>query len=138
MTYKQPVSSLDFAATMAALSGAGGGSKDKPLDGVNLIPYLTGKNPGAPHEVLYLRKFDQQRYSVRKDKHKLVIPYSKGKPQLYNLDEDIGESRNLASVKPEILAELNDLRKKWSSQLMEPTFRGLIHLPSWRKNKKKK
>jgi arylsulfatase A-like enzyme len=137
VTYDQPVSSLDFAATMVTLSGAMV-SRDKPLDGVNLIPYLTGKKTGSPHEVLYLRKFDQQRFSVRRGKYKLVIPHKAGRPQLYNLDEDMGETRDLASTNPKILAELNDLRKEWSSQLMEPTFMGLIHLPSWNKNKKKK
>ena len=142
-TYDHPVSSLDFAATMVALSGAKV-DKAKPLDGVNIIPYLTGKNPNPPHEVLYLRKFDQQSYSARKRNYKLVIPFRNGKPQLYDLDEDIGETSNLASSKPKILAELNDLRKEWVAQLIDPTFKGLIHLkkgsrrPSPNKNKKNK
>ncbi len=142
-TYDHPVSSLDFAATMVALSGAKV-DKDKPLDGVNLVPYLVGKNPNSPHEVLFLRKYDDKRYSVRKGNFKLVIPFRNGKPQLYDLDEDIGETRNLASAKPKILAELNALRKEWSAQLIDPTFKGLIHLkrgsgpPSPNKNKNKK
>jgi arylsulfatase A-like enzyme len=142
-TYDHPVSSLDFAATMVALSGAKV-DKGKPLDGVNLIPYLVGKNSNSPHEVLFLRKYDDKRYSVRKGNFKLIIPFRNGKPQLYDLDEDIGETRNLASAKPKILAELNALRKEWSAQLIDPTFKGLIHLqrsfgpPSPNKNKNKK
>jgi arylsulfatase A-like enzyme len=136
-TYDHPVSSLDFAATMVALSGAKV-DKDKPLDGVNLIPYLKGDNAELPHESLYLRKFDQQRYSVRRGKYKLVIPFFNGKPRLYDLDEDIGETIDLATVKPKILSELDALRQKWSAQLIEPTFMGLIHLPSRNKKKNKK
>lgn len=136
-TYDHPVSSLDFAATMAALSGAKV-DKAKPLDGVNIIPYLTGKNPNPPHEVLYLRKFDDKRFSVRKGKYKLAIPFRNGKPQLYDLDEDVGETRDLASAKPKILSELDVLLKEWSAQLIEPTFMGLIHLPSRNKKKNKK
>ena len=135
--YDHPVSSLDFAATMADLSGAKV-DKAKPLDGVNLIPYLKGENTELPHEALYLRKFDQQRYSVRKGKYKLVIPFLNGKPQLYDLEEDIGETSDLALVKPKILSELDALRREWSAQLIEPTFMGLIHLPSRNKKKNKK
>ena len=135
--YDHPVSSLDFAATMADLSGAKV-DKAKPLDGVNLIPYLKGENTELPHEALYLRKFDQQRYSVRKGKYKLVIPFLNGKPQLYDLEEDIGETSDLALVKPKILSELDALRQEWSAQLIEPTFMGLIHLPSRNKKKNKK
>jgi arylsulfatase A-like enzyme len=135
--YDHPVSSLDFAATMVALSGAQV-DKAKPLDGVNLIPYLKGENTELPHEALYLRKFDQQRYSVHKGKYKLVIPFLNGKPQLYDLEEDIGETSDLALVKPKILSELDALRQEWSAQLIEPTFMGLIHLPSRNKKKNKK
>jgi arylsulfatase A-like enzyme len=135
--YDHPVSSLDFAATMADLSGAKV-DKAKPLDGVNLIPYLKGENTELPHEALYLRKFDQQRYSVRKGKYKLVIPFLNGKPQLYDLEEDIGETSDLALVKPKILSELDALRQEWSAQLIEPTFMGLIHLPLRNKKKNKK
>ena len=133
--YHHPVSSLDFAATMVDLSGAKV-DKAKPLDGVNLIPYLKGENTDLPHEYLYLRKFDQQRYSVRKGKYKLVIPFPNGKPQLYDLEDDVGETSDLALDKPKILSELNTIRQDWSAQLIEPSFMGLIHLPT--RNKKKK
>src|SRR5690606_8866134 len=58
MVYDKPVLSLDIFATIAALAGASTNSA-RPLDGVNLMPYLTGKNTGAPHKAIYLRKFDQ-------------------------------------------------------------------------------
>ena len=52
--YDNAISSLDIFATIAALSKVPI-KKDRPLDGVNLIPYLTGKNKGLPHETIYLR-----------------------------------------------------------------------------------
>jgi len=50
--YDQPVISLDVAATAVELAGLG---KDAKLDGVNIVPYLTGEKSGAPHEALFRR-----------------------------------------------------------------------------------
>ena len=127
--YEQPVSSLDILATMAGLTGVPV-ADERPLDGVNLIPYLTGKDKGKPHDVLYLRKWDQQRYAVRKGDYKLVI-IGDGAPQLFNLEKDISEKDIIIRKNPEIAEELDKLRLEWDSELMEPQFLGLIHTDSW-------
>jgi len=127
-----PVLSLDIFGTIAALSGARI-APQRPLDGVNLIPCLTGGKGGKPHDVTYLRKFDQQRYSVRMGDHKLVIPGPGKRAELYNLATDIAEETNLAAENPEKLAELEKLRKAWEAELMDPRFLGLIHSDSWKK-----
>jgi arylsulfatase A-like enzyme len=131
--YEKPVSSLDIAATMVALTGAHPDPKH-PLDGVNLIPYLTGKKEGAPHEAIYLRKFDQNKFAVRQDDFKLVIPWKGGAPQLYNLQADIGEETNIAAKHPETVRELDKLRDRWNSELVEPRFLGLGSKPERKKN----
>ncbi len=125
LVYDKPVLSLDIFATIAALAGA---STDpaRPLDGINLMPYLTGENTDAPHEAVFLRKLDQGAYAVRRGDHKLVIPQSGAKQQLYNLTDDLGETKNLASAQPEILGELEQLRVAWDAQLIPPVFEGLI------------
>ena len=53
---------------------------DRPLDGVNLMPYLTGKQSGDPHDAIYLRMFDKGAFAVRTGDHKLVIPARAVKP----------------------------------------------------------
>ncbi len=125
-TYDQPISSTDIFATAAALAKA---STDpaRPLDGVNLMPYLTGTNSGIPHDAIYLRKFDQQRYAVRRGDYKLVIPEEGQPPVLFNLAEDIGETTNILHAFPEKAEELEALRKQWNAELMDPRFLGLIH-----------
>ena len=128
--YENPVSSLDIFATVAALSKAPV-KKDKPLDGVNLIPYITGKNKGMPHETIYLRKFDQNSYSVRHKDLKLVLKKD-SVPELYNLNEDIGEQNDIAQQFPDEVKKLDKIRLKWDSQLIEPIFGGL----KMNKNKK--
>ena len=129
--YDHPVSSLDIFATIADISHSPI-HNDKPLDGVNLVPYVTGKNTGVPHEQLYLRKFDQSRYALRQGDYKLVIPWKGAPPQLYNLSKDIGETNNIALNHPERVQELNTLRKAWDKELMDPIFMGLTSSPAWK------
>ena len=53
-TYEKPVTQLDFYAT--ALAAAGIDAKPEwKLEGVNLLPFVTGKNKGTPHDALYWR-----------------------------------------------------------------------------------
>jgi arylsulfatase A-like enzyme len=123
--YDKPVLSLDIFATILSLAGAPA-DPARPLDGVDLMPFVTGKNPNAPHEAVYLRKFDQGAFAVRQGDYKLVIPKSGAAPQLYNLTADQGETKDLAADQPELLAELEQLRAKWNAQLVPPVFEGLI------------
>lgn len=122
--YDNPISSLDIFATIAALSKTPI-KADCPLDGVNMIPYITGKNKGLPHETIYLRKFDEKGYSVRHKDLKLVLKKD-GIPQLYDLKKDIGEQNDIAKQFPDEVKKLEDIRKEWDSQLISPIFEGLI------------
>lgn len=125
VVYEKPVSSLDIFATIAALAGAPV-SPDRPLDGVNLMPYLTGQNSGAPHDTIYLRMFDRGAFAVRRGVNKLVIPKTGADPELYNLASDLGEKQNLSTTQPEIVGQLEQLRAAWNAQLMPPVFDGLL------------
>lgn len=122
--YDNPVSSLDIFATIAALSKAPI-NKDKPLDGVNLIPFVTGKNKSLPHETIFLRKFDYKEYSVRYKDLKLILKKD-GTTQLYNLKEDIGEQKDIAKEFPNEVEKIDAIRKKWDAELIEPIFASLI------------
>lgn len=121
--YENPISSLDIYATISALSKSPV-NKDKPLDGVNMIPFITGKNKSLPHETIYLRMFDKKGYSVRYKDLKLVLK-NDDVPQLYNLKEDIGEQNDIAKLYPKEVNKLDDIRKKWETQLIDPIFEGL-------------
>ena len=124
LVYRNPVIALDIFATIAA------GAKApldpaRPLDGVNLIPYLTGASSGAPHDAIYLRMFDKGAYVVRSGDHKLVIESKETAPQLYNLKDDLGETKNLASSGATVLEALNQKRLSWDAQMVAPVFEGL-------------
>ncbi len=125
-------SAMDILGTAAAVIGLEI-AEERPLDGVNLLPYLSGEKEGAPHEVIYLRKFDQQRFAVRQGDYKLVIPYREQSPHLFNLRRDIGETRDLADKHPDILAEIDRMRLSWDAELIEPRFLGLMHTEEWQR-----
>ena len=125
MVYDKPVLSLDIFATIAALANAPTNA-DRPLDGVNLIPYLTGKNSGEPHDTIYLRMYDKGAFAVRSGDNKLVIPNKTSQAELYNLARDLRESKNLAGTEPEVLQELDKKRALWNEQLIAPAFQGLM------------
>ncbi|WP_254511002.1 sulfatase family protein [Anatilimnocola floriformis] len=118
-TYDFPVLNLDVLPTALAACGAPVDSSAK-LDGLNLMPYLTGENKARPHETLYWR-FGEQ-WAVRHGDYKLVVSKGgSGKPELYNLAADIGESKDLAKDQPEKVKELQSLYDAWNKEQAEPS-----------------
>ncbi len=123
-TYDQPVIALDILPT----AGAGAGAKaDGDLDGVNLIPHLTGEVAGAPHEALYWR-FGPQK-AVRKGRWKLVgwRDFETRRDsgwQLYDLTTDVGEKNDLAASQPRIVAELSAGWDAWNKRNIAPLWHG--------------
>ena len=109
--------SLDLAATFTEL--AGGKFKKEELDGVNLIPFITGERVGQPHESLKWR-FTISAAIVSGDWKLVRLPDRL--PMLYNLKTDIAEKNNLIleeRVRAEsMLKELGD----WDVRLPHPTF----------------
>jgi arylsulfatase A-like enzyme len=118
--YDEPVSSLDVMATAAALAGAKLPT-DRPLDSVDLVPYLTGRKTGAPHQRLHWRTGGGQAWAVREGSLKL-LKQGQRPPELYDLAADIGESRDLAADRPQDAARLLAAHDAWSQQLVPPIF----------------
>ena len=121
MVYDYPVQNLDILPTAVV---AAGGSIDPAwkLDGVDLMPYLTGKNTGRPHEMLYWR-FGPQ-WAIRKGVWKLVVSrFDDNKPRLINLAEDIAEANDLTAKYPDKLKELEADWKKWNAEQVEPLWK---------------
>jgi arylsulfatase A-like enzyme len=120
-TYDHPVVQLDLLPTALAAAGVEAKSEWK-LDGVNLLPYLTGKNTDQPHETLYWRYGDQ--WAVRHDDWKLVagVGGDLENGELYNLGDDVGESKNLASDMPNKVKELKSLWDKWNAEQAPASF----------------
>ena len=124
LVYEHPVIALDIFATITALAKVPLDAA-RPLDGVNLMPFLAGKNSAGPHEAIFLRMFDKGAYAVRSGDYKLVIDSKGTSPELYNLRQDAGERKNLAKSEPAELAKLEKMRIEWDAKLVAPVFEGL-------------
>lgn len=113
--YDHPVIQMDITATALALAGLELRPEWK-LDGVNLMPYLTGKNLSPPHDVLFWSFYKQ--WAIRRGNWKLVEAWDSKEnplvgPMLFNLTEDVGETKDLSAQHPEIVQELKALHQDW-------------------------
>ncbi len=113
--YEKPISALDIYPTILKAAGATHPQPQK-LDGIDLMPFLTGKDLSKPHDELYWRYSDGAGYAVRKGKYKMIRSGYKQKFLLFDMDNDPFEQNNLASVMPEKLEELKDLYARWNRE----------------------
>jgi len=119
--YHQPVISLDIFGTMAALNNI---KPKNEIDGVNLIPFLTGKNSGMPHEALFWRGSNNEKWAVRTPADKVVIRL--GNTERYAIPIDIAEQNNLNVIHNERTLQLLSLLENWKKLLVPPAFLGLM------------
>ncbi len=117
-TYNSPVISFDILATMLAVTGVKE-RKSTPLDGVNILPYITGKEKGRPHETLCWR--ENITAAVRDGDWKL-IRFPDKPAELYNLARDISETNDLAAKEPEKVKDLYGKLWSWEQQLARPLW----------------
>ena len=122
--YDHPVSSMDIAATIAARANV---SIDpaKPLDGVDLLPFLTGQNPASPHPVLYWRMHSREGLAIRRGNDKLILSERDGGKLLFDLNADLREQNNLVQQRADLVAELEEMDKEWSKDFPGPAFPAL-------------
>ena len=116
--YDHPVIALDIHPTAVA---AGGGSipAKAGLDGVNLLPFLTGSVKTPPHDRLMWRFSPQS--AIRMGDWKLVR-LGDGPSQLFNLAQDIAEKNDLAASQPDRVKQLEAAYQVWNAQLAEPRW----------------
>lgn len=108
-----PVISLDVLPT-AVSAAMGRKFADSSLDGVNLIPFVSGADMTLPHTQLFWRSGTTQ-YAVRAGDWKML--FFQNSTRLYNLATDPSESTNQATANPTKLAELQAIYQSWNSQL---------------------
>jgi arylsulfatase A-like enzyme len=110
--YTAPVTTLDLYPTFCAAAGAEVPA-ETILDGVNLLPYLTGEKAGAPHTQLFWHAVN--RGAVREGDWKLYIHGNISR--LHDLAADIGEKQDLSRTYPEVKARLQQAYNEFVRQL---------------------
>jgi arylsulfatase A-like enzyme len=131
----EPVMTIDLLPTFAALAG-NTETPPRPIDGLDIRSLILGE-PGAktPHEALAFY-WGKELHAVRSGKWKLHFPHpyrtlvnagSGGVPgkykqttiglSLFDLDSDIGESRDVAAEHPEVVSQLTQHAERFRADL---------------------
>lgn len=127
-TIKEPLHAVDWYPTLLKLAGAKT-EQTLPLDGLDIAPVLT-QGAKSPHDAILLMGTVTGRAAVRMGDWKLLLNASDADAEeaaegaeksdaqrgveLYNLGEDISESKNLAATQP---AKVKELRERLDALL---------------------
>ena len=133
-----PVCGIDFFPTFLAAAEIES-PEGKILDGVSLMPLLLGKGtiPERPlfwHFPIYLEAYFKDEpfetrdakfrtrpgSAMRLGKWKLLEFFEDEGLELYNLEDDIGEKKNLAESNPAITADLQAMLQGWRAETSAP------------------
>jgi arylsulfatase A-like enzyme len=129
-TYAMPIIQLDVFPTVLAAAGVAVRPEWK-LDGVDLLPFVQGRAPGAPHDVLYWRLGATM--AIRRGDWKLVKMTPRGfmthpdsidlaGAELFNLRTDIGETTNVAAREPGRARALRAEWERWARTMSPPRW----------------
>lgn len=111
------VNTTDIYSTLLEVAGAPI-PDDRPIDGISLVPYLENPDRASIRQWLYADQFKTEQgprgggYAVRDERHKLIT--IRERVELYDLDSDLGETRNLladgiSASEQEILDRLQEI-----------------------------
>ena len=121
-TRDQLATSLDLLPTIADLTGAS--LPSEPIDGRSLKAVLNDAAAPSPHDVFHWQVGEQ--WAVREGRWKLVVNGRdtdrtplKGADRVFlsDLDEDPGESQNLAAENSEVVERLTALHEEWAEDV---------------------
>lgn len=118
--YHRQIANFDFYSTIASVAGL---PIPKHCDGVNLIPFITEKNKEEPHEYLFWLNNEpgdaERRHmiAVRWKKWRLYKKYDKDPWQLFDLEVDPMEEKNIAKNHTDIVERLSAKHAAWRKTL---------------------
>ena len=96
----------DFYASCAEILGVKV-ADNAAEDSTSILPLLKGNEAGYPQTKLIHHSYGGD-FALRSGDWKLIMGSGKRPPVLYNLKEDIGETKNIAKANPEIIERLKN------------------------------
>ena len=112
--YEPAVISLDIAATVLGAAKATVTDEARPIEGVDLDPYLRGEEEGPPHEALYWRDSREDQLAVVRSGDWKLIHVNGEKPELYDVGIDPDETEDMFKTNRRVAAELAALWNEWN------------------------
>ncbi|MCB1276761.1 sulfatase [Prosthecobacter sp.] len=118
-TTSQVAITMDWTATFRRLAGLSADPAGE--DGIDLMPVLTGKEPARDRTLFWRRtnrreKGVQEGRAVRQGRWKLV-ELAGGQRDLFDLVDDVGETKNLIQQKPELAEQLRRELDAWEKDI---------------------
>lgn len=123
---------IDLLPTFVTLAG-GTVPAEPVIDGRDISGLLLGTATESPREAHYYfsrNKLDAVRQGPwklavasqveRMGREAVPVPASVGQPRLYDLEADIGETTNVATEYPEVVAKLLGLCERMTAELIDP------------------
>jgi arylsulfatase A-like enzyme len=120
--YGSPVGHVDIFATAAGAAGVAVPT-DRVVDGVNLLPFIDGRETGRPHQTLFWRSGDYK--VLLEGDWKLQVSERPKKNWLFNLKDDPTEQKNLADALPDKVTELRAILDGINGQQQKPAWPAL-------------
>ncbi len=118
---------IDFFPTFLNIAGVPL-PQDREIDGVDILPLLTGKEAVSPHDALYfiytntplgIRSSDNFKYFDRHKSENSKYWMAKQGPFLFNLSQDQNESYDVSTHFPDKAADLQELLHKKQLEMEE-------------------
>ena len=112
-----PVVSFDIFPTALAAAGIDAPA-DRPLDGKNMLPALRGEQKVLHERLFWSSAGRKGHWAVREGRWKLVAV--KASRQLFDIEADPGETKELSSSHPDVVARLSKLYDSWLAEMGDP------------------
>ncbi|MFG0265010.1 MAG: sulfatase, partial [Rhodopirellula sp. JB055] len=119
-----PACATDIAPTLVDLLGLPGDSLTTPVDGISLLPVIQGQDEAAvSHREKPIGFRFRGNSAVVDNQWKLIRETRKKKgqlvvsEQLYQLDNDVAESEDVADAHPEIASRLSEWLAEWNASV---------------------
>ena len=143
----EPVIGTDLFPTILEMTGTPT-PEGQVLDGVSLLPVLTGRSTLAPRDLFwhfpaYLEADASvmgpwrttPASAIRRGEYKLITFFEDGRDELYNLADDLNEAHDLSTNMPERTTELRAALERWwqDTGAWLPTESNELYDPKWDK-----
>jgi len=124
-----PACTSDLYPTIREILGMTGPAPVEPIDGISLLPLLDGTMRERPRPIGFWhfapKRKDEDRLAPgaghaawTDNRYKLYRPGS-GAPELYDLVDDPGEQRNLASAQPDVVRTMEAQLEAWQDSVLK-------------------
>jgi arylsulfatase A-like enzyme len=114
----QVVTTMDWTATILSLAGTRP-MQEFPLDGIDIIPIVTGKEKEKERE-LYWRTFQRKQQKAMRDGKWKYLQDEKGEEYLFDLAKDPSEKNDLKEKEGKIFENLKKKYALWETTVLKP------------------